>query len=320
MGINAGAFNQGDYSIAIGPNAGQSGQWPSSIVLNASIQAINPSNSGFYVNPVRSETGATSSATMRYNPVTDEITYNNEQIQTSQNTVAAGNVHYSLRNAAGTPRWAIGALTAETTLNVGTDLAFISYNDNGSYFSTVMTMRRSNSCIGIGLSTPTAQLHLSRDSAQKPTTNAWTVGSDERIKKDIVPANLDLCYSTVKNLQLKYFKWDENYIKNVASDKHSLGFIAQQVKEIFPNSVEIRPGYGYDNFHSLNTDQIDKTHFGATQHLIHVVDSQASTLASQEATLASQASLLAGQASLLAGQASTLTAYGAMLETLMARQ
>jgi len=41
--------------------------------------------------------------------------------------------------------------------------------------------------VGIGTTSPTAQLELSTDSAKKPTTNTWTIASDARIKTAIRP-------------------------------------------------------------------------------------------------------------------------------------
>ena len=95
--------------------------------------------------------------------------------------------------------------------------------------------------IGIGTSTPTYQLQLSTDSAGKPSTNTWTVVSDERIKEDIELANLDICYEAVKNIPLKRFKWrDEVYSAEQVGDRRKLGWIAQDVEAVFPKAVRIK--------------------------------------------------------------------------------
>jgi hypothetical protein len=141
---------------------------------------------------------------------------------------------------------------------------------------------QSNGYVGIGtLATANYQLHLSTDSAAKPTTNTWTIGSDKRIKEDIVDADISLCYNISKLLKLKYFKWSEKYCSDYA-DRHSLGFIAQDVKEYFPNAVGIRDAefvIGKDasgndiketipGFHDLNTDQLLKLQWGTITKLI----------------------------------------------------
>ena len=74
VGYGAGATSQGTYSVAIGTYAGYSSQAQSSIVLNASGATQNATNSGFYVNPVRNDTGNTSNV-VYYNATTKELTY-----------------------------------------------------------------------------------------------------------------------------------------------------------------------------------------------------------------------------------------------------
>ena len=118
--------------------------------------------------------------------------------------------------------------------------------------------------VGIGTANPTVQLELSTDGARKLTTTTWTTGSDQRIKTDIQSANLLTCYDTVKSIDLKYFKWNFPVESNVSvDDKHSLGFIAQDVKAVFPNAVFESNSYGFTDFLSLNTDQILKAMYGA---------------------------------------------------------
>jgi hypothetical protein len=94
--------------------------------------------------------------------------------------------------------------------------------------------------VGIGTTSPAYQLQLSTDSAGKPSTNTWTIVSDERIKDDIELADLDICYDAVKNIPLKRFKWkDEVYTEQQVPDRHKLGWIAQDVEEVFPKAVRI---------------------------------------------------------------------------------
>ena len=91
--------------------------------------------------------------------------------------------------------------------------------------------------VGVGTS-PSYQLQLSTDSAGKPSTNTWTIVSDERIKEEIEFADLDLCYEAVKNIPLKRFKWkDEIYTEEQVYDRRKLGWIAQDVEAVFPKAV-----------------------------------------------------------------------------------
>jgi hypothetical protein len=148
--------------------------------------------------------------------------------------------------------------------------------------------------IGPNISTVSFKLQLGQDSAAKPATNTWTIASDERIKKNIVAADLDICYSTMRAIPLRYFEWDPAvYGPSVTKDRHSIGFIAQEVSPFFPKAVDILPEYhNISSFYTLNVDQIYKAHIGATQQLMAVVETQQSTIAwltdrtaSQESTL-----------------------------------
>jgi hypothetical protein len=82
-------------------------------------------------------------------------------------------------------------------------------------------------------------LELSSDSAGKPGAGGlWTVVSDERIKTDIELADLDRCYEIVKAIPLKRFGWAEGvYTDAQVRDRHSLGWVAQDVEKIFPKAV-----------------------------------------------------------------------------------
>ena len=96
--------------------------------------------------------------------------------------------------------------------------------------------------VGIGTS-PSYLLHVNTDSAGKPGTGGlWTVVSDERIKTDIVPADLSRCYDIVKQVGLKHFGFKPGvYSDKQINDKHSLGWIAQDVQKVFGKAVSIKP-------------------------------------------------------------------------------
>jgi hypothetical protein len=92
----------------------------------------------------------------------------------------------------------------------------------------------------VGLTSGSYQLQLSTDSAGKPSTNTWTIVSDERIKEDIELADLDLCYEAIKTIPLKRYKWrDDVYSEDQVTDRRKLGWIAQDVESVFPKAVSI---------------------------------------------------------------------------------
>ena len=158
----------------------------------------------------------------------------------------------------------IGTLTPTATLHVvgsmGSNIAVFS---NG-FSNGVVINQWSN--VGIGLGNPIVQLDLSTDGARKLSTTTWTTGSDQRIKSNIVDANLITCYDTIKSINLKYFQW--NFPDAQPIDNHSLGFIAQEIAEYFPKSVFPSDSHGFSDFLSLNTDQILKAMFGALKKTI----------------------------------------------------
>ena len=118
-------------------------------------------------------------------------------------------------------------------------------------------MITSGGLVGIG-ATPTAfQLQLSTDNAFKLTSPSWATGSDERLKEDIVDADLNICYDNIKNLKLKYYKWKEDVFDDgLIKYKHKIGWIAQDVLKVLPKAVDCM---------TLNTDLIYATMSGAIQ-------------------------------------------------------
>jgi hypothetical protein len=167
-----------------------------------------------------------------------------------------------------------------TGISVASTLQIFGYNAADGFSRAIMTITPTGRIgLGTGANNPGYQLDLETDGARKLTTTAWLTGSDERIKKNISSANLELCYSTLKQINLKYFEWDRSIPQLfTVQDRHSLGFIAQEIKPIFPNAVTFDSNMGYSNFHSLNVDQLYKMHFGATKKLMELVEQQGSTI------------------------------------------
>ncbi|MFA6096177.1 MAG: tail fiber domain-containing protein [Candidatus Paceibacterota bacterium] len=87
--------------------------------------------------------------------------------------------------------------------------------------------------VGIGL-TPTYQFQLSTDSAAKPSTNTWTIASDERIKKDITPFSDGL--SVIEKINPIWYKY--NGLAGFTADgKENIGVLAQEIKDVAPYTV-----------------------------------------------------------------------------------
>jgi len=122
------------------------------------------------------------------------------------------------------------------------------------FLSDVPSFTIFNGSVGLGITPTTQQLDLSSDDARKLLTSTWTTGSDCRIKLDIQTANVARCAEIVDSLDLKYFEW-----KSETDDKHSLGWIAQDVQGFFPKSVT-PDSLGVL---MLNSDQLIKVLYGA---------------------------------------------------------
>ncbi len=135
--------------------------------------------------------------------------------------------------------------------NYGVDMGIDNASNGGLVFSRVnagtavamMTLARNNGNVGIGTTTPAYKLEISTDSAGKPGVGGlWTVVSDERIKTEITPANLDRCYEIVKSVPLKHFGFAPGvYTDDQVKDKHSLGWMAQDVQKVFSKAVSVKP-------------------------------------------------------------------------------
>ncbi len=137
-----------------------------------------------------------------------------------------------------------------------------------------LTMNVRNNCLEIGNTNLAASvsknLSVYADSAAKPGTSTWTITSDERVKEDIQPADLDICYDVVKNIPLHYYKWNDDFVKSMnVVDNHKLGWFAQDVQSVFPKAVEEmeEPFLGIDKCLTLQTDQLIASMWGCIQKL-----------------------------------------------------
>ena len=112
----------------------------------------------------------------------------------------------------------------------------------------------------------------------------WSNSSDKRLKEDIEEANYQLCYDNVKKLALKRFKYRKGFRDVISKDKYRLGYIAQEVQQIFPKNVVVSPASIYDDDNeviediqdclSIDVDQIQFSLYGAFKHSITKIEKQ----------------------------------------------
>ena len=101
----------------------------------------------------------------------------------------------------------------------------------------------------------------------------WSQTSDRRIKENIEGASYDKCYENIHKINLYRF----NYIKEFKTgnqDTNQLGFIAQEIEDIFPKSV-FTNSYNSDelnipDMHSIDIGQINYTLYGAVKKLMKI--------------------------------------------------
>ena len=135
--------------------------------------------------------------------------------------------------------------------------------------------------VGIGTKTPAYPLHVNGTMFVSSTAytgsgqTSWVGPSDRRIKENIVKASYEKCLENVKNIDLYRFNFKDNTIVN-SNDINQLGFIAQEVREVYPKAVEVnriqdKNGVIPDLL-SLNTTQLEYTLYGAVKELIKKVE------------------------------------------------
>ncbi len=114
--------------------------------------------------------------------------------------------------------------------NTGSNSYDLRFRTNGNL--TRMTID-SIGRVGIGVIFPDFQLELSQNSAAKPTSSAWTVPSDARLKENIFSFGEGL--SVLKKINPVQFTYNG---KAGLPREQGIGTIAQELKEIAPYMVK----------------------------------------------------------------------------------
>ena len=114
-------------------------------------------------------------------------------------------------------------------------------------------------------------------------TASWNTGSDRRIKENIERASYDKCFDNINRLELNRFNYIDGF-NTVSRDRAQLGFIAQEVKDIFPKSISTQ-GYYSDSLNipdllSIDISQINYSLYGAVKKLIEINKEDKEKLAS----------------------------------------
>ncbi len=154
---------------------------------------------------------------------------------------------------------------------IGAQWTYNSFNTNVYHMGNV----------GIGTKSPEYHLDVrgsiysSLGGYTQTGLTTWSIASDRRIKENIVKASYEKCLENVKNIELYNFNFKDNCVNT--NDKHQLGFIAQEVQQVYPKAVEVgkmilNTNETIDDLLSLNTTQIDYTLYGAVKNLIEKIE------------------------------------------------
>jgi hypothetical protein len=135
--------------------------------------------------------------------------------------------------------------------------------------------------VGIGTKSPEYSLDVrgtiysSLGGYTSSALTKWYVLSDRRIKENIVKASYEKCLENVKKIELYNFNFKDNCVNT--NDMHQLGFIAQEVQQVYPKAVEVSKMIlnleeKIDDLLTLNITQIDYTLYGAVKSLIEKME------------------------------------------------
>ena len=104
-------------------------------------------------------------------------------------------------------------------------------------------------------------------------TASWNTGSDRRIKENIERASYDKCFENINKLELNRFNYVSGF-NTVNRDRTQLGFIAQEVNDIFPKAISSQEYYTNElcipDLLSIDITQINYSLYGAVKKLIKI--------------------------------------------------
>lgn len=119
--------------------------------------------------------------------------------------------------------------------------------------------------VGIGMN-PTTQLELSLNSAQKPTSSAWFITSDERLKT--IDGSYTKGLKDILKLNTITYHYNKGNQRKLPTDETGYGFSAQAVQKVFPEAVRL----GKDGYLSLDMHPILVSYINAFKEQQQQID------------------------------------------------
>lgn len=114
-------------------------------------------------------------------------------------------------------------------------------------------------------------LLMGADNAAKPTTSAWSIVSDSRVKEDVEEADLEHCLAQINGMRLKTFRYNEKMGDGFEARKY-VGVLADDMLKLNPRTVSVGPkrlidGSVIEDFKTFNVHDMLMHSFGAIQVL-----------------------------------------------------
>lgn len=160
--------------------------------------------------------------------------------------------------------------------------------------------------LGIGVSSPSYQIHLSQNSAGKPGSSTWTVVSDARFKQDVRPYadGLDL----VRAINPVYYHYNE--ASGYDTQPEYVGVLAQDLQRVAPymvrNDVKVDESGAKTDYLAVDLGAMDFALINAVKELDTELQAARTENAALVATIAGIQAELAAMKSTLTG--STISA------------
>jgi hypothetical protein len=147
------------------------------------------------------------------------------------------------------------------------------YNSSIYFHSTISLRQVFNSIqrgqLSLNMEPQNYALDLGFGDARKPEGSLWISPSDERIKEQIQAPDGPTLENLISRVRLVSFNYTKSYATRYGvADSLQLGFISQEIKQLFSQAVSIDSRDGLVDFESLDMDQILMAKFAVTKRLL----------------------------------------------------